>query len=477
MDSSFDIQILHVKKFYEEIRSKDLYQQLSNYKYQDLNLHFKGKVFTPKRKVLAFGDPGISYSFSGTTIKAEPWTPTLLDIKKDIQDKTGDEYNFVFINFYPDGEAKMGLHKEIEQDTMPVTIPTLSIGSSRVMQFSRKDYFPHRVTLDSGSLLLMQPPTNEFWSHEIPAEPDVTEPLFTLTFRKLASRKRTFDDCFTIPSSSQESPPTKRLTPQEPLPSDDWLTKMYINSETKPYERIEAWNLNHELTVSLHRINRKLYVNLQHYSSDTPMQRIVMNPITYREFQAKLHQVNTRYETTGIICNNQLAVFSKKGEIVLQQIFHFEHFKLKDSCIKIGYSLLNKLQEIFYNIDLAIKQVLFNVIIPSEILKLSDQLSVPPHMNLKSELFSILKAEFSINVHKLFECDACKIDDPSQLHHDCINFSYEHLCDKVGSDAMLLTNVNRIIDCLKERDILQYFSKSVFDSISYDDVKDVLLPV
>lgn len=47
---------------------------------------------------MAFGDEGLSYTFSGKTVPARPWIPLLLDIRKTVTEVTGSEFNFVLIN-------------------------------------------------------------------------------------------------------------------------------------------------------------------------------------------------------------------------------------------------------------------------------------------------------------------------------------------------------------------------------------------
>ncbi|KAG8176620.1 hypothetical protein JTE90_028602 [Oedothorax gibbosus] len=88
-----DLDIEIISNFYSLVHCEQLFRELQDYKFQDLNLCFNGKSYTSRRKVLGFGDSGLSYAVSGTSVHALPWTPTLLDIKKDVGNKTGQEYN------------------------------------------------------------------------------------------------------------------------------------------------------------------------------------------------------------------------------------------------------------------------------------------------------------------------------------------------------------------------------------------------
>ncbi|KAI8483102.1 Alpha-ketoglutarate-dependent dioxygenase alkB 2 [Branchiostoma belcheri] len=60
-----------------------------------------GKYRDIPRKQVAFGDPGLSYRFSGVEIPARPWSPLLRTIKDRIQEVTGQEFNFVLISRSP----------------------------------------------------------------------------------------------------------------------------------------------------------------------------------------------------------------------------------------------------------------------------------------------------------------------------------------------------------------------------------------
>ena len=47
---------------------------------------------------IAYGDPGIKYKYSGTSIEAKPWSPTLVYLRDQVKASTGHLYNFVLVN-------------------------------------------------------------------------------------------------------------------------------------------------------------------------------------------------------------------------------------------------------------------------------------------------------------------------------------------------------------------------------------------
>lgn len=57
-----------------------------------------GKVYPLPRQQVAYGDPGITYKYSGTTVPALPWTPPVLSLRDFLFKLKGIKYDFVLIN-------------------------------------------------------------------------------------------------------------------------------------------------------------------------------------------------------------------------------------------------------------------------------------------------------------------------------------------------------------------------------------------
>lgn len=143
------------------------------------------------RQMVAYGDsPLISYSFSGLKIKCKPWTPTLFKMKQIVENKISVKgYNYVLINKYRGGYDYISRHKDDETDLDPhYPIAAVSLGETRTIVFTSSTGGEKRtvqIPLPSGSLLVMKPPTNDCWFHEIPREPDRRGVRISLTFRKM----------------------------------------------------------------------------------------------------------------------------------------------------------------------------------------------------------------------------------------------------------------------------------------------------
>ncbi|WP_306415972.1 alpha-ketoglutarate-dependent dioxygenase AlkB family protein [Fulvivirga ulvae] len=145
-----------------------------------------GKKHVTKRMVAWYGDDNFSYTYSGTTRQATPWTKELLELRDMVEKLTATTYNSCLLNLYHHGEEGMGWHSDNEDTLEPgATIASLSLGAER------KFAFKHRHTgetvsimLENGSLLTMMNEVQEYWLHSLPKTKKVHEPRVNLTFRR-----------------------------------------------------------------------------------------------------------------------------------------------------------------------------------------------------------------------------------------------------------------------------------------------------
>ena len=155
-----------------------------------------GKVHKIPRKQTAFGDPGLSYNFSGTSVAANVWISLVTDIKGCVEDALGETFNFVLVNRYGDGNDHMGEHRDYESDLIKgAPIASVTFGRARDFVFKhkdsrgknalRKDISPITISLQHGSLLVMRHPTNSEWYHSLPIRRKVNGVRVNLTFRRM----------------------------------------------------------------------------------------------------------------------------------------------------------------------------------------------------------------------------------------------------------------------------------------------------
>lgn len=179
---SFDKHFISTPNIFYNSLEKEL-------RYPSKKLNFF-KHYSIPRKVTAYGDScEITYSYSGTRTRAFIWTPTLLHIKDLVEEKTGYKYNFCLVNKYRNGFDSIGRHRDDEMDLVEDhPIVCVSFGETRTLVFSKNGCRRIKFNLNSGSLLIMYPPTNENWYHEIPKEAEKKGIRISLTFRMINTK-------------------------------------------------------------------------------------------------------------------------------------------------------------------------------------------------------------------------------------------------------------------------------------------------
>ncbi|XP_044754383.1 DNA oxidative demethylase ALKBH2-like [Coccinella septempunctata] len=155
-----------------------------------------GKWHQIPRQQSAYGDPGLHYKFSGLCLPAKNWIQPLTDVKNLLLAVTGYDYNFVLINKYRNGMDHMGEHRDDEAELDPSTpIASLTLGQRRPFIFKhaesrkksgdKKVIDKHKMYLEHGSLLMMNPPTNKYWYHSLPICKTASGERINLTFRRI----------------------------------------------------------------------------------------------------------------------------------------------------------------------------------------------------------------------------------------------------------------------------------------------------
>ncbi len=152
-----------------------------------------GKKINIPRKQVAFGDPNIKYTFSGTTVKANDWNENnkLCEYIRYIRDKVSKrfhcDFNYVLINKYETGDQYIGFHSDDEKDLdLDSPIVGVSFGSTREITFKHKEKnITKKLVLSNGSAYCMHYPTNKKWKHAILKGKNIYCPRISLTFRKM----------------------------------------------------------------------------------------------------------------------------------------------------------------------------------------------------------------------------------------------------------------------------------------------------
>jgi alkylated DNA repair dioxygenase AlkB len=139
------------------------------------------------RKGVVYGDDNLVYIVKyGNNVKhktVNSWNdiPGLTDIKRYCEHITGQIYTVCVIQHYYDGRAGINPHKDKEM-VEGTKICGLSLGATRELVLARGN---KKLTssLGSGSLYVLNNPTNQHWSHSITKDESIKKSRISLTFR------------------------------------------------------------------------------------------------------------------------------------------------------------------------------------------------------------------------------------------------------------------------------------------------------
>lgn len=140
------------------------------------------------RSSLLFGNEGLIYRVTYRDVTTEreviPWSdiPALPELKSLVDNITNQTSTVCVIQRYNDGKVGINPHRDKEM-VFGTRIAGLSLGAKRTLQLTRAHHEPVSISLPSGSLYVMNPPTNQKWLHSIVKEPKIKDTRFSLTFR------------------------------------------------------------------------------------------------------------------------------------------------------------------------------------------------------------------------------------------------------------------------------------------------------
>ena len=194
--------IFYDESFYSKVEADALFEELR----AETPWKQERSRFGPFPRLTAwYADAGMTYSYSGVTHEAIPWTPTLQDVRRGVEDvaarlpsphcgrgvggegATATAFNSLLLNFYRDGQDSIGYHADAEKElgTNPV-IASISLGGVRQFVMKHiKSGEKLKYDLAHGSLLIMGGTSQHHWVHAVPKTKAAVGPRINLTFRKI----------------------------------------------------------------------------------------------------------------------------------------------------------------------------------------------------------------------------------------------------------------------------------------------------
>lgn len=165
-----------------------LAQSLAEIVWAQDHIRLFGKSMPVPRMSAWFSNIDATYQYSGLVHKPQEMPNFVRELFREVVTRTEIEFNSILVNLYRDGTHSMGWHADDEPDLGPaVTIASLSVGAERDLRFRHRQKQGLRIatSLAHGSLLMMYPPLQEYWLHELPKRRSITEPRINFSFRVL----------------------------------------------------------------------------------------------------------------------------------------------------------------------------------------------------------------------------------------------------------------------------------------------------
>lgn len=129
-------------------------QQKNNVAWARESFSIFGRRVTAPRRLAWFGDAGLNYRYTGTDHMAEGWPTALSALRDRVQAVAAQEFNFLLLNRYANGQQYMGWHRDDEAGCAG-NIASLSLGAPRRFRHeSEINGKSEQIDLEHGSLLL-----------------------------------------------------------------------------------------------------------------------------------------------------------------------------------------------------------------------------------------------------------------------------------------------------------------------------------
>lgn len=184
-----DAEVLYIPNFLNAKESSELFEKLySETPWQHDLITLFGKIHPQPRLTSFYGTDVLTYSYSNIKMEPHSFTPTLLQLKKEVEKEAKTTFNSVLINLYRDGKDSNGWHADNEKELgLNPIIASVTLGSERFFHLKHISKPEHKckIKLENGSLLLMKGTTQHFYKHQIPKTTQILKARINLTFRTI----------------------------------------------------------------------------------------------------------------------------------------------------------------------------------------------------------------------------------------------------------------------------------------------------
>ena len=178
----------YIEQLIKVEKAQQFYQQLLGLNWQQPKISVFNKLHPIPRLQVYMGDSGTGYRYANQLFMPEPWQQSVLNLKNNLNLWLGTEFNAVLLNFYRDGQDRMGWHADGESELgFSPTIASISLGATR--KFKVRENRTKQVTdigLVNGSCLIMTGNSQRDYQHSLPVQKRVLDGRINLTFRHVS---------------------------------------------------------------------------------------------------------------------------------------------------------------------------------------------------------------------------------------------------------------------------------------------------
>lgn len=192
--------------------SADLFTRLrQSVPWRQEHITLYGRTHPVPRLSAWYGDRGTAYSYSGIHHEPLGWTGDLLAVRAVVEGLLGRSHgergpsaaalagpNAVLVNLYRDGRDSNGWHADDEAELDPnAPIVSVSLGATRRFRLRPKRSRSGgngvaagdlAVNLADDTALIMYPPTQLHWVHQVPKTSATVGERINMTFRRVLVR-------------------------------------------------------------------------------------------------------------------------------------------------------------------------------------------------------------------------------------------------------------------------------------------------
>lgn len=155
---------------------------------QDEIVVFNRRCLIPRKQALLSSDAGVAYRYSGCTTVSQRWSDDVGALCAALSRRFNVPLNSCLVNWYRDGNDRVGAHADDEDDMAHDVVVTMSLGAPRFLRVTRGAAKVLQINLQHGSVFVQKSGMQRTHKHEIPRQATIKDERISLTFRQLKTR-------------------------------------------------------------------------------------------------------------------------------------------------------------------------------------------------------------------------------------------------------------------------------------------------